>query len=198
MKTIKARRSYGVAAVYVTIGLILVLTGVGVQWRLNQAVADAVGSNVAITPYVPPKSAPELISSVPKHISIPSVDIDVSVVPGQYDKDYFTWTLADNAAVYADISAPLNNLSGNTYIYGHNKRSVFRSLLQIPDGSKAYVRGEDNRIYSYELVRTSVIDPTDMTVLDQTDKPTLTLQTCSGSWYQHRSIFTFRFLGVSK
>jgi LPXTG-site transpeptidase (sortase) family protein len=190
------RRSNRAVAVFIGVGLCLILAGVGVQIQLSRIAANAVGSNMAITPYEAPTPEVELFSALPTHLTIPSVGIDVDVVTGHYNEADFSWTLSNDAAVFADLSAPLNNHSGNTYIYGHNKANVFNSLLDVSNGALAHVLGDDGKTYNYQLIKTTVVDPLDLTVLEQTSEPTLTLQTCSGVWYQHRSIFSFRFLGA--
>src|SRR5579864_2158295 len=59
-----------------------------------------------------------LVSGTPVHIKVPSVGIDINVIPGYYYPKTQSWTLSNNNAQYGVITAKANNKSGGTFIYG--------------------------------------------------------------------------------
>jgi len=137
------------------------------------------------------------ISGEPSHITLPSIGISVDIEPGYYNKSSQTWTLSITKAQYATITPPANNGSGNTFIYGHNRRAVFSKLLNIKPGDKAVVTTSNNHTFVYKMAGRHDTDPHDDSLIQSHGPPILTLQTCSGLWYQNRSLFVFNLVKVS-
>ena len=131
------------------------------------------------------------ISGLPSHLSLPSVHISLDVMPGYYNKQAQTWTSSITKAVYAATTAPANNTAGNTFIYGHNRPSVFSRLLNSRLGDTAVLTTANGHTFTYTLVTIHDVQPTDLSVLKSQGQPTLSLQTCSGYFYQNRRIFVF-------
>jgi sortase A len=78
---------------------------------------------------------------------------------------------------------PLPGESGNVGIAGH-RDTVFRPLKRVKAGDDLDLRTAD-RVFHYKVSRTLIVNPTDVYVLDPTEKPTLTLVTC----------YPFEFIG---
>jgi LPXTG-site transpeptidase (sortase) family protein len=131
------------------------------------------------------------ISGTPEHIDIPRVGISVAVVPGYYNKASQTWTLSTTKAQYATVTPKANNGNGNTFIYGHNRWEVFYKLLKVQAGDEAVVTTSNNHTFVYKMVSRQDTKPTDNSLFRYQGPPILTLQTCSGLWYQNRSLFVF-------
>jgi LPXTG-site transpeptidase (sortase) family protein len=136
-------------------------------------------------------NTPGAISGEPVHISIPSQNISIDIEPGYYNAVNKTWTLSTTKAEFAEITSQPNNVGGNTFIYGHNRASVFKSLLGAKTGDMAIVTTSNGHTFTYELVEQHDTDPSDVSLFNYQGKPILTLQTCSGLWYQNRHLFTF-------
>lgn len=132
----------------------------------------------------------------PIRLVIPSVKIDIQVADGLYNQKTGEWTLSKDKAHYATITPFANNIEGNTFIYGHNRRSVFAPLLNIKPGEQAFIYTDNNKMFTYTLRDSKDVEPTDASLFAYQGKPILTLQTCSGTWYQNRSLFTFEFVSV--
>jgi len=127
----------------------------------------------------------------PSHIEIPAVGISLEIEPGYYNQKTQTWTLSLTKAEYATITPKPNNASGNTFIYGHNRKGVFSTLLNIKAGDKAVVTTSNGHKFTYVMKSRHDTSPTDSSLFDYQGPPILTLQTCSGFWYQNRSLFVF-------
>jgi len=158
-------------------------------WRSNHPNANSTFSNVVeVKPVATPASK---ISGKPVRIYIPSLDIDIPVIDGFYNAKSQTWTLTNDKAQYATITPEANNEAGNTFIYGHNRREVFSKLARIKPGEQAVIYTDNGHRFTYNF-RTSVeTDPYDDSLFHYQGAPILTLQTCSGIWYQNRQLFTF-------
>lgn len=138
------------------------------------------------------------IAGTPSHIEFPSVNISVNVDPGYYNASKGTWTVGPTDAYWATPTAQPNNKTGNTYIYGHNRNQVFTRLLNAQVGDTAILTTSNGYTFTYKLTSLKDVDPSDTGVMDQTVAPTLSVQTCSGVYYQHRRIYTFAFVEVHK
>lgn len=139
---------------------------------------------------------PKLISGQPVRIVIASAGIDLPVDEGYYHPENDSWTLSPTHAHFAMMSAISNNVSGNTFIYGHGTDAVFGTLgahTPAPD-TEAIVYTDNNHIFSYRFDSTRKLTPKDTYILDSYNGPSiLTLQTCTGSFSEWRSMFQFHF-----
>ena len=147
---------------------------------------------VAVTPGVP------LITGKPVSISIPSVQINVPVIDGSYNKTTNQWTLTLDKAQFATMSVMPNNLSGDTFIYGHYRPEVFAYLHHIKPGATAVITTDNGYQFTYTFNKTYATQPTDTSVLDYQGPPLLTVQTCSGTWFQNRQMYLFAYDGYKK
>lgn len=142
--------------------------------------------------------APSIISGKPTHISIPSVGIDLHVLPGEYNKATGEWTLSGYNAHFATMTMPANNYQGNTFIYGHNNKYVFGHLKGIKPGQEIEVTTDNGNKFYYSYVSSETVDPSDVGLFQYKGAPRLTVQTCTGTWYEKRQLFFFKFERVSE
>lgn len=161
---------------------------------LTPAPTFAEASDVIVKPRVR-EAIPQLISGKPKRLVIPSLDIDLKVATGAYNPNTSSWTLGDTKAYYANVSVPANNSNGTTLIYGHAKPTVFEALPRLAPKSTAQVYIA-NYVFNYRLTSKKEVAPTDIDILTEKGPPRLALQTCTGMWYQYRTLFIFKFIGV--
>lgn len=152
----------------------------------------------ATAPVVTQANDNPVVSGEPVALSVPSVGIDIQVTPGVYNDQTRQWTLTADKAQFAVNTARPNNQSGNTFIYGHYRKGVFSTLHKLTPGSKAIVTTDNGKTFTYVLERTKIVTP------DQTDEvfgyqgaPILTLQTCTGLFFENRQLFFFSLEGVS-
>ncbi len=111
----------------------------------------------------------------PMRIMIPKIDIDLIVQIG----DVFDMVLLDKGPVHFQMSDLPNTGSGNVAIAAHRGSywGFFTDLDQLVEGDEIYIDVEGYRfIYLTEWVR--IVQPDDWSVIDTTEEPVLTLQTC--------------------
>lgn len=137
-----------------------------------------------------------LVSGTPIRITVPDYHIDLPVDLGTYTVDG-SWTLSDTRAQFAAISAPANNGGGNTFIYGHGTDAVFGKLgNQTPaPGTIAHVFTDNNKRFTYRFSDARNLTANDTWIFDDvaSGSARLTLQTCTGSFSEWRTMFTFTF-----
>jgi LPXTG-site transpeptidase (sortase) family protein len=171
------------------IGGLFLFIGILLSRDLNicstKSVASALVSNPVPTPQV------NKIQGNPVRLIIPSLDLDLKIVPGYYNQQTQEWTLSWDKVQFATITEQPNNISGNTFIYGHESKGVFITLHNIKDGDLAIVKTDNGHTFYYKLSSQYVTNPLDDSVFDYTGKPILTLQTCSGLLFQYRQMFMF-------
>lgn len=138
----------------------------------------------------------QLITGKPAKIEIPSVKIKNSIIDGYYNSGSKSWTLTLDKAQYATNTPMPNNQSGDTFIYGHNRREVFYELPKIEKGAVVIVTTTNNHKFTYKLASVKTTKPEDISLFDYKGPPMLTLQTCTGLWYQNRTLFNFQLVKV--
>lgn len=162
--------------------------------------AQAQAKNIARVTPAAPVAMPEIKTTMgkPVRLVVPDVDIDVPVDDGIYNPDTGEWTLSSKRAQYATITPLANDFQGNTMIYGHNNWWVFYKLKNLQPGHVAQVHTDSGYIFSYKYQKAEDVKPDDVSVFDYQGPPKLTLQTCTGDWYQWRTLYEFTFTGVGK
>ena len=150
-------------------------------------------SKAAQKPHRP--QAPKVISGLPVRIVIPSAPIDLPVDPGYYDSSDGSWTLSGYHAQFAMISTLANNVSGDTFIYGHNNNYVFGRLRHVTpsSGAVALIYTDNGHIFSYSFEKAVSVQPDDTSALRYYGPSRLTIQTCTGSINEWRTMFVFKF-----
>lgn len=140
------------------------------------------------------------VSGRPVRLVIPGssyngVAVDLPVDEGYYDSTSDSWTLAGYHAEFAMISTLANNFAGDTYIYGHNNDSVFGALRhKTPNtGSTAYVYTDNGHIFAYSFLNASSVAPDVTSVLQYNGPPIMTIQTCTGSFNEARTLYKYTF-----
>jgi LPXTG-site transpeptidase (sortase) family protein len=191
----KARRHF-------IIGLVLLALGLGLLGivRLRD---QAVNQVVALSPASAPKQTsqpvpakPGTISGSPTRLVIPSINIDIPVIDGYYNSASRAWTLSADKVQFAAMTTLPNNSGGLTFMYGHNNRKVFKQLPNIKPGARASIKTANGHTFTYQFVSSKTVPPTDSSVLSYQGPPVLTLQTCTGFWYQNRSLYTFKLVSA--
>jgi sortase (surface protein transpeptidase) len=143
----------------------------------------------------PADQAIALISGQPVRVVMPTSAIDIPLDPGYYNPNSETWTLSGYRAQFDMNSSLANNIGGDSFIYGHNNDFVFGSLRHnTPQtGAIAYIYTSNGHIFQYSFSQVYSIGPTDTSVLFNSGPPTLTIQTCTGSLNEWRTMYVFNF-----
>lgn len=160
---------------------------------------------LANTPVVmtTPKEAaqPALVvqSGQPVRLVIAAAGIDLPIDEGYYDPSNDSWTLSDTRLQHAMITMPANNHSGNTFIYGHGTDQVLGSLSKRPldVGTIAEIHTDNGRVFTYTFQSSHNFTPEDTDIFTYNGPPILTVQTCTGSASEWRTMYTFSFQKVT-
>ena len=107
-------------------------------------------------------------------LRIKRIGVEAAVLEGTDD-----WTLNRAVGHIADTALP--GAAGNSGIAGH-RDGFFRALKDIADGDALEIetlRGVDD----YRVERIWIVDPDDVSVLDPTPSPSVTLVTCYPFYY---------------
>ena len=119
-------------------------------------------------------------------ISIPKISVNAPVVYATDNNETAILTDLESGVVhYADTALP--GQPGNSVIFGHssndwwesgNYKFVFVLLDKLVPGDTFTVNYNAHQ-YLYQVTSSTVVDPTDVAVLNQTTDPEMTLITCS-------------------
>jgi LPXTG-site transpeptidase (sortase) family protein len=169
---------------------------VGSFWYYKQKALAATPVPIVVT-QEPLQYKPATLTGKPVRLQIPSLDINLEVIDGVYSEQTHQWTLTTDKAQFATITAPANNEKGNTYIYGHYRPEVFARLHKISESAVARVETDNGLYFTYTYRSVAETTPNDVSsLLPHEGSPTLSIQTCSGTWFQNRQIYTFDFKEV--
>lgn len=149
-------------------------------------------------PYLPKVVNKREVYGRPVRLLIPGSSIDIPVDKGYFDPSSSSWTLSDYRAQFAMPSALANNIGGDTLIYGHNNDFVFGSLRhQTPSqGATALIYTNNGHALEYRFKRAYNLSPTDTSIFSFQGGPSLTIQTCTGSLNEWRTMYQFGFVKV--
>ncbi len=122
----------------------------------------------AVTPLPVPTPGPEQAL----RIQIPSIDVDAPVVEGD------DWEALKRGAGH-HIGSANPGERGNCVISGHNDifGEIFRALPDVSLGDEVLVHTA-SRVHRYVITQKRVIEPTEVSVLEPTSSPILTLISC--------------------
>jgi len=133
----------------------------------------------------------------PAVITVPRLGMTLPIVDGEYDKEADTWTLSEDKAMFATITALPNNEVGNTFIYGHNTMAVFMPLAELRTGDIVRIGTTNGLTFQYRFTGKTFVEPDAAEILAPTSKPRLTLMTCEGIFSESRRVMYFDFEKVS-
>jgi hypothetical protein len=186
------------------IGLIYVLTGLFAWYTIHplpRSTKSGTGRYAALrTIQKPVIPAVKEVSGLPIRLVIPGSSyagkvVDLPVDKGYYDQASDSWTLSGYHAQFMTVSSLANNFAGETYIYGHNNNDVFGALRHVTPavGSTALLYTDNGHVFAYRFVAASNVAPDATSVLDYRGAPILTIQTCTGSFNEVRTLYTYSF-----
>lgn len=187
-----------VVALYVLVGVPLWWSGQQLQPQTRHAPV-VIAATPTSAKETPTAEVPAVISGLPTTLRIPRVGIGLSVRDGVYDPINKTWSLSDDAAFFATMTAHPNDRTGNTLIYGHNTVQVLEPVKDLAEGDIAQVVTSNGYMFSYVYRDDQMVDPTNTTIVTaEMEKPQLTLLTCEGVWSEQRRLLFFDFKEVVK
>ncbi|HXS14601.1 MAG TPA: sortase [Candidatus Saccharimonadales bacterium] len=117
------------------------------------------------------------IYPLPTQISIPKINlqlpIDETTIIGGI------WSISPNGASHLSLSArPGEN--GPIILYGHNTTDRFGPIRWLRSGDKINILTKNNKTFSYTIVKTMDVSPTQLDVFTQQKGESLILYTCDG------------------
>jgi LPXTG-site transpeptidase (sortase) family protein len=145
------------------------------QYQLKQAYRE---SFLEIPDAAEPFRRVILSEWLPTRLQIPKIGVDLMVIGGA-GTDVFDETLLDKAPVHFQMSDLPGTEPGNVAIAGHrgSRWGFFTDLDRLEAGDLLYLDTAGYRFtYVVEWVR--IVDPYEWSVIESTDYPALTLQTC--------------------
>lgn len=125
----------------------------------------------------------------PAKIYIPKIAKVLSVSDGEVIDN--RWRVSATGVSYL-LSSALPGESGNSVIYGHNRKDILGSLPRVAKDDLIYVVLQNGQVVKYRVFETGQISPTQVEILKDFQDSRLTIYTCSGF------LDTARFVVVAK
>jgi LPXTG-site transpeptidase (sortase) family protein len=136
------------------------------------------------------------IFGIPISLTIPRLNIHLTIISGVYNSSNQTWTLTPDKAQYWQLSSPVNNRSGNTISYGHDTQTVFYYTKDLKIGDMLIINTSNNHKFIYVYQSSRLVLPTDTSIYNYNGKPQITLLTCNGIDDKYRRLMYFNFSQV--
>jgi sortase A len=119
-------------------------------------------------------------------LHLPRIGLETEVVtaPWIVDQDGGTWEIPKFVAGHAEFTAGAGQ-KGNAVLFGHITSLTLGNVFEQLDRARV---GDDVEIYSgdlrfdYRVMEVKRVPRTEVSVVDPTETPTVTLITCAGVW----------------
>lgn len=132
-----------------------------------------------------PPEATRTVFSNPQRLIIPDLAVDLPIEPGDIIGE--TWSISPNTANHLQTSARPGG-AGNIVIYGHDSRAVLGALKKARLGQDIVVHDATGTAHTYRIEKMSAVSPTDISLIQPTDKEILTVYTCTGLFNEQRLV----------
>ncbi|GAC1399789.1 MAG: hypothetical protein NVSMB52_13390 [Chloroflexota bacterium] len=148
--------------------------------RVNHSRASFQHSQRVAVPIQQAKQIPARVPAPATRIVIPKVKVDTRVV--QTAAVGGVWIVADWAIGHL-TSTPDPGVPGNGAYAAHDdiKGEIFKRIGELKQGDPVLVY-TSNRVFRYAVTGQEVVDPSNVSVLNPTTAPTITLITCAPYW----------------
>ncbi len=123
----------------------------------------------------------------PVRILIPSLKIDNSIIPSKIENG--NWEATTKGISYLSTS-PVPGQNGNSILYGHNWPSILGNLPKIKPGDEIEIVMSNGEKKIFTVKYTSIVDPSQTHILNQTNDNRLTVYTCTGFLDRYRFVAT--------
>lgn len=130
---------------------------------------------------------------LPVRITIQSAHIDIPIFPEKIANGI--WQTTDNGAAYLATS-PIPGTVGNSIIYAHDFASLFGNLVTLRPGEEVTIQFSDRSIEKFTVMDTSIVSPSQSSILAPTKDRRITLYTCTG-WFDSRRFVAVAVLDTS-
>ncbi|GEM_PF-7112417 len=145
------------------------------------------GVPLAPTPTPTPLPTPTPIPALPiTGVAIPSIGLQAEVVPAAFveKNGVGNWEVPAFKAGHAQYTAGAG-APGNAVLFGHvtslHSGNVFADLDKVHTGDLIHLLSGDQD-FVYRVVEIRAVPRDDISVIQPTDTPTVTLITCTGTW----------------
>jgi LPXTG-site transpeptidase (sortase) family protein len=154
---------------------------------------ETAGEPVHAEPAPPPAGGPIA------QVQIPSIRLASDVVPAQLVRagQAQTWQVPAHKAGHAEGTAGAGG-AGNAVLLGHvsslNAGNVFKDLERVRAGDQVLLTAQDGRAVEYRVAEVRRVSRDDVSVVEDSSTPLVTLITCTGTWlpdaqdYSHRLV----------
>lgn len=145
----------------------------------------APGKNLFPVDRITLEHAVATLSKKPLTFAIPSLSIELPVVPGRIEGSQ--WAMTRQGISYLETS-PVPGQQGNSIFYGHNDRSLLGNLTKAKPGQVVRIGFDDGTRQDFVVDLTGEVTPKQTEILQDAGDTRLTIFTCSGLFDQKRFV----------
>ena len=120
---------------------------------------------------------------LPLRLIIPSASINLDVEKTPINGT--TWEVSSNKVSFGSGTSFLDETHGNTVLFAHARKGLFRDLRNVKLGDKISVIGSEN-LYAYKIMSIEKILPDEVDKIKSVGDTNLTLFTCEGYGDEYR------------
>lgn len=127
----------------------------------------------------------EDITALPLEIIIPSLNIDLPIIPAKLQKG--KWEATTKGVSYLS-SSPIPGEAGNSILYGHNWPNLLGNITKLKPGQVIRIKFMDGSEKKFVIDSTITISPKDVGILNPSKSAQITLYTCTGFFDSKRFV----------
>lgn len=125
------------------------------------------------------------LSSYPKEIIIPDININLPIIPTEFNKG--KWKATTHGVSYL-LSSPKPGEMGNSILYGHNWPNLLGNITKLGFGQTIQIKFTGGIKKDFIILKTKMTDQADTSILAGSDEPIITLYTCTGFFDRQRFV----------
>lgn len=116
-------------------------------------------------------------TSLPSSLVIDKLNINLPIITSEIKNG--KWEVNNSGVSYL-LSSPIPGNKGNSVMYGHNWSNLLGKLINIKIGDEIIIKYEDESVKKFKVILIQEVNPSDTSILNNTNDSRITLYTCSG------------------
>jgi sortase A len=120
-------------------------------------------------------------------LEIPALSVNLPVEEAKINNG--VWAVSSKGVSHLNQSVN-PGFPGNSIFYGHNWKSLLGTLWKIKIGNEILVADAEGQEMTFYVSEVKRVEPNDISILEDTTEPTLTLYTCAGFMDSKRLVVT--------
>jgi hypothetical protein len=145
----------------------------------------------SINPHVSSSPVSHPVTTKPKRLLLPSIDLGIDIDDATIDIHTNTWPLSNTNAQYANFTSRLGSKRGTMLLYGHNTWQVMRKTGDLKIGDEMVLLDENGQEWKFRFDHSESVIPENVGFIYEDVPFRVVAFTCDGWNDQYRRLMYF-------